>query len=196
MKAGETPTHKQEARMRGQSLLVASLALIGAAMASAQAPAAAQNYYGDRGCEQQQQQRMVAGAIIGGVAGAVLGNNVAARNAQTEGAVLGGVAGAAAGAAIGRATADCDSNYRDSYGYNQRAPDPYYNDSGNYGYGYGQQNSGYGYGHPQNSGYGYSQPQQECRWGEQRVRDRRGRWVTQDVYLCQGPDGVWRESRY
>lgn len=170
--------------MRGQSLLVAAAALVMTAVAGAQAPAAAQNYYGDPHCQQQRQNRMVAGAVIGGLAGAVLGNNVAADNAQTEGTVLGGVAGAAAGAAIGRATANCDTSYSDNYGYHDRAPDPYYDSSGNYGYGY----SGAGYG----SGYGYGAPPQECRWGEQRVRDRRGRWQTQDVYLCQGPDGVWR----
>jgi uncharacterized protein YcfJ len=168
--------------MRGQSLLVAAAALVMTTVAMAPAPAMAQTYYSDPNCQQQRQNRMVAGALIGGVAGAVLGNNVAARNAQTEGTVLGGVAGAAAGAAIGRATANCESNYRNDYGYHDRARDPYYDSSGNYGHGY----SGAGY------RYGYGAPPQECRWGEQRVRDRHGRWQTQDVYLCQGADGVWR----
>lgn len=184
--------------MRGQALLLAGLALVMTAFASAQAPAAAQNSYRDPNCQQQQQNRMVAGALIGGVAGAVLGNNAAARNAQTEGTVLGGAVGAAAGAAIGRATANCQQAYNQSYGYNNRAPDPYYGNSGyggNQGYpnsGYSQ--SGYGYNNAGQSGYGYGygQPQQECRWGEQRVRDRSGRWQTQDVYLCLDADGVWR----
>lgn len=178
--------------MRGQSLLVAVAALVTAAVAGAQTPAAAQSYYGDPHCQQQRQNRMAAGALIGGLAGAVLGNNVAADNAQTEGTVLGGVAGAVAGAAIGRATAGCDTADRQRYGYHNNAPHSSYSNNGVHGYsgagysgaGYGSSGGGYG--------YGYGHPPQECRWGEQRVRDRRGRWQTQDVYLCQGADGVWR----
>jgi surface antigen len=41
------------------------------------------------------------GAIIGGIAGAVLGNVIAGRGNRTLGTLLGGVAGAAAGSAIG-----------------------------------------------------------------------------------------------
>jgi hypothetical protein len=45
----------------------------------------------------------VGGGVIGAIAGAVLGSNVAARNARPEGAIVGGVLGAAAGSAIGHA---------------------------------------------------------------------------------------------
>jgi hypothetical protein len=193
--------------MRGQSLLVAVAALVTAAVAGAQTPAAAQSYYGDPHCQQQRQNRMAAGALIGGLAGAVLGNNVAADNAQTEGTVLGGVAGAVAGAAIGRATAGCDTADRQRYGYHNNAPHSSYSNNTVHGYsghgysghgysGHGYSGAGYsgaGYGSSGGGyGYGYGHPPQECRWGEQRVRDRRGRWQTQDVYLCQGADGVWR----
>jgi CheY-like chemotaxis protein len=42
-------------------------------------------------CAQKKQNRMLVGGAIGAVAGAVLGNNTAARNAQSEGSILGGV---------------------------------------------------------------------------------------------------------
>ncbi|MFZ4120660.1 MAG: glycine zipper 2TM domain-containing protein [Caulobacterales bacterium] len=171
--------------MRATALIVAGLTTLVMALGAA-APAQAQAYGVDPHCAQQRQNRMVAGALIGGVAGAVLGNNVAARNAQTEGTVLGGAVGAAAGAAIGRQSARCDNNAYSQY--QQRAPDPYYNPSGLYG---APPQNGY-YGTSNAGGYGYGSPQQECRWGEQRIRDRNGRWQSQDVYLCQGPDGVWR----
>jgi hypothetical protein len=62
-------------------------------------------------CEQQRDQRTTAGTIIGGIAGAVVGGNVADRKNRTEGAVLGGVVGAVAGNAIARSSADCDRAY-------------------------------------------------------------------------------------
>ena len=48
-----------------------------------------------------QQGNAVAGAIIGGALGAVVGSNVAGRGNRTEGAVIGGALGATAGASIG-----------------------------------------------------------------------------------------------
>lgn len=62
-------------------------------------------------CEQQRDERTAAGTIIGGIAGAVVGGNVADRKNRTEGAVLGGVVGAVAGNAIARSSADCDRAY-------------------------------------------------------------------------------------
>ena len=52
-------------------------------------------------CQQQQNNRAVGGAIIGGIAGAVLGSNLSRGNGRTGGAVIGGVAGAAVGADVG-----------------------------------------------------------------------------------------------
>ncbi len=53
----------------------------------------------------------VAGGLIGALAGAVLGSNIAGRGDRTEGAVLGGIAGAVVGGAVGNANDryKCDS---------------------------------------------------------------------------------------
>jgi hypothetical protein len=72
----------------------------------------------------------VTAGAIGAIAGALLGSNVAARNARTEGAVLGAVVGGALGAGVGRANDryKCDPNgpyftrdqtiaYREANGY-------------------------------------------------------------------------------
>jgi hypothetical protein len=61
----------------------------------------------------------VAGGLLGGTAGAVIGSNVAARNARTEGALLGGLLGVIAGAAVGNHTAACTSQ-----GYSSASPPP------------------------------------------------------------------------
>jgi hypothetical protein len=63
----------------------------------------------------------VAGGIIGALAGAALGSNVAARNARTEGAVLGAVVGGGLGAAVG--------NANDKYKCDNRGPYFSYNDT-------------------------------------------------------------------
>ena len=90
--------------MRGQALFAATAFAL---MAIAQ-PASAQSYpsYHDehvelqRQCAQSRQNRTVGGAIIGGLAGALLGREVADRGVRGEGAALGAVVGAAAGAGI------------------------------------------------------------------------------------------------
>ncbi|MDP3659189.1 glycine zipper 2TM domain-containing protein [Phenylobacterium sp.] len=67
-------------------------------------------------CRQRSNNNAVAGGLIGAIAGAALGSNVAARNARTEGAVLGAVVGGALGANIGKSTAKCDeTGYYFSY---------------------------------------------------------------------------------
>jgi hypothetical protein len=81
-----------------------------------------------------------AGGIIGALAGAALGSNVAARNARPEGAVLGAVVGGAIGANIGKNSANCDqTGYY--YSYNQTMPyreamDDRRGNSGQYNYSY------------------------------------------------------------
>ncbi|WP_372784086.1 glycine zipper domain-containing protein [Phenylobacterium sp.] len=62
-----------------------------------------------------------AGAIIGALAGAALGSNVAGRGVRTEGAVLGGVVGAGIGGAVG--------NANDRYRCDSRGPYYSYNDT-------------------------------------------------------------------
>jgi uncharacterized protein YcfJ len=129
---------KEERIMRGKAL--AAAAVLAGSLAIQ--PAAAQQYrtYHDahvanhQQCQQARNSRMVGGAIIGGIAGALLGRDVADRGVRGEGALLGAVVGATAGGAIGRNTARCDrvpeGAYDPYYGQAQeRYPnDPYYDD--------------------------------------------------------------------
>ena len=66
-------------------------------------------YYYDA-CKRDQTGRGTLGAVLGGGAGAVIGSNVAARNARTEGALLGGLLGAIAGGVVGNTSAACTSD--------------------------------------------------------------------------------------
>lgn len=93
--------------------------------ASAYAP------YRNHPCEQRRDSNQVAGGLIGALAGAALGSNVAAANARTEGAVLGGLVGAAIGANIGRETAQCDNDgYYFTYDQTRPYRDGYYDNRG------------------------------------------------------------------
>ena len=91
---------------------LAGLALLSAGAAQAQSPYGANTgqdrsgYYYDA-CKRDQTQRGTVGAVLGGGAGAVIGSNVAARNARTEGALLGGLLGAIAGGMVGNKSAAC-----------------------------------------------------------------------------------------
>jgi hypothetical protein len=183
--------------MRGQALVFAAAALAAVIAAPAQADpyrTYSQSGYSqtDPWCAQQKQNRMLAGAAIGGIAGAVLGKQLAARKNNTEGAVLGGATGAAAGALIGRATACNGAAPAQNYnGYTQPGYDPNYN-QGAYNTGYGQDTPYYGA--PSNQ-VGYGAPQrQDCRWGTNITRDPDGREMRESVYMCRGADGVWRRA--
>lgn len=189
--------------MRGQAL-----AVVGAFMAAALAtPAAAQNYgqqaYHDGHVQQQQycsQRRngnTAAGAVLGGLAGAVLGSQAASRGHRTDGSVLGAVVGATAGAMIARSNSRCQQTPQGSYdprAQGQYSQDPYADP-------YGQQpyrNGGYDdddlYGGPQPSGYGGNgyRRNDECRMGQMITRDPYGREYRENVMMCRGRDGVWR----
>ena len=61
-------------------------------------------------CEQRAQNR-VAGTVVGGVAGALLGSAVAGRNDKAAGAVVGGIAGAVVGNQLAKGPADCQHAY-------------------------------------------------------------------------------------
>lgn len=77
--------------------------------------------YRDSPCERRRGNNTTAGGVIGALAGAAIGSNVAAGGVRTEGAVLGAVVGGVAGASIGRSTARCDdSGYY--YSYDQTRP--------------------------------------------------------------------------
>lgn len=175
--------------MRGQALFAASAL---AMMAFAQ-PAAAQQYrtYHDehvatQQCQQSQRNRTVGGALIGGIAGAVLGHNVAGgHGSRDEGTALGAIVGAVAGGAIGRNTANCDTQVRGSYDpyYGQAQQGPYYGDNDDDLYGGEYAQSGY------RDRYG-----RECEPMDIVRRDRYGRRYTEEVMMCRGRDGEWRPA--
>jgi hypothetical protein len=87
----------------------ASLAAMGAAEAQPLDPA----------CVRANQNNTMTGAVVGGVAGAVLGSAVAGHHEKTEGAVLGGVGGAVVGGMIANS-----NNHPCPEGYVYRAPPP------------------------------------------------------------------------
>ena len=136
--------------MRGQVLIAVS-ALALAAFAQ---PASAQQYrsYGDeyaaqsQACQQSHANRTLGGAAIGGVAGAVIGNNVTSRGHHDRGSLVGGIAGAILGGIIGNSTAreqpqcqgQVSGNYDPYYGqaqppYGDRYADNGYRDDDRYG---------------------------------------------------------------
>lgn len=188
--------------MRGQAWILAGLTVGGVFATTVQASAQSYGYQGggyvrDTNCDQDRQNRALIGGAIGGIAGAVLGRQVAARNAKTEGAVLGGVAGAAAGAMIGHNSAGCANQPVAQGGYQPNVwdQDAYSRQGGGYGYGAGQTSYG---GDPSLRGGPYdsygSNRGRDCRFGEVITRDPGGREVRDRVYMCRGADGVWRAS--
>lgn len=94
--------------------------------------------YRDSPCERRRDGNTTAGAIIGALAGAAIGSNVAANGARTEGAVLGALVGGGVGGAIGRNSARCDD---DGYWYSRDQTISYREA----GYRRGQRSGRYGY---------------------------------------------------
>jgi Glycine zipper 2TM domain len=167
-----------------------------AATAAFTAPSlvAAQNYgYAPptQGCQQSVNNNRLAGGVVGALAGAALGKQVSGRNARSEGQVLGAVIGAVAGSEIGRRRVACDD-----YAYRGTQPAPR---QGAY------QQNGYGYSNYDNRGndngyqdrayqasYRPPEPQrQQCGWGESSIRQPDGRFMTQNVWMCQASNGQW-----
>src|ERR1700761_1948788 len=74
--------------------------------ASAQAQPAYNNY---NACDRDAGNRGIAGALIGGGLGAVVGSQAAANHHRTDGSLLGGALGAIAGGVIGNKTASCNT---------------------------------------------------------------------------------------
>ena len=87
----------------------AMLALSVAPSASAQSgpPVAGPGYSNYDPCQRDANGRAVAGAVVGGAGGAIVGSQMAASGHRRDGSLLGGVVGAIAGAAIGHNTAAC-----------------------------------------------------------------------------------------
>lgn len=177
--------------MRGQAFV----AVTALATALAVQPAAAQRYptYHDeyvatqQQCQQSRNGNTVVGAALGGIAGAVLGSNAAARGHRSDGGLLGAVVGAAAGAAIARSNTRCPQVPQGSY-------DPYNGQSyQTYPDGYGRDpydNSGLEGGPYRQSGY--DGRYDDCRMGQVITRDPYGREYRENVEMCRGADGVWR----
>lgn len=105
--------------------LVPAAALVAATVFSAAAPASAQGYRYSDDCTRRIHNNGTTGAIVGGLAGAVVGSNLARGGGRTGGAILGGAAGAALGNSIARSsTKDRCRGHR--YVYRSGYPAPYY----------------------------------------------------------------------
>jgi uncharacterized protein YcfJ len=147
------------------------IAVITGAVAALAAGAIATPTFAQDYCHEHRQSNGTAGAVVGGLAGAVLGSQVAGHGARTEGSVIGGIAGALIGNSIGRSSAKCDGyGYYDGrydHGRYYSAPaysSGYYNNrydgryDGRYGYNgyYGRHHdSGYYNNGYYNNGYSY-----------------------------------------
>lgn len=240
-------------------LLTPALLAASALAMTAPSLAQAQTYNSHRAqdCETSRQNRQVAGALIGGILGAVIGNELAddsnnnRRGRDHYGRGHGGgwghghrgrhdryihrdrgnaeevgtIAGAGVGALIGAGIAggdDCGQqgyrNTRDPYagkpsGYDYQ--DSYYDNgysdgySDDYYYAEGTGGGDYRYEDYGSSGelLGGSQDRSEarvyttsasangqCQWSQTRRLDARGQAFTDQVYMCQGSDGIWRPA--
>ena len=83
-----------------------SVALTAAiAVGAVASPSLAQDYYGPRNavadCQVAKHQDQTAGGLLGALAGAVIGSNIAHGGGRTGGALIGAAAGAAGGSNIG-----------------------------------------------------------------------------------------------
>lgn len=175
--------------MRTQALI--ALAAMAGALCVAQ-PAAAQDYYDDRydgrqQCEQDRRDRVIGSALIGAIAGGVLGNNIAAGGHQGDGTLVGGLFGGLTGAALAAGRGDdCTDRYADDRDdeYSEVYDEgPYADDDGYYDEGRlrGSHDRRYA--------------EAECRWGDMTTYDRRGRARgSERVWMCQDRDGVWRPA--
>ena len=70
--------------------------------------------WAQQSCVDRRDNNKAAGAIIGGILGAVVGSNVSGRGSKTGGSIIGGALGAVAGSAIAgnsTNTADCPPGY-------------------------------------------------------------------------------------
>ncbi len=95
--------------MRTMLALVAAVAITAPTLAVPQYAFAqsARSYGSGDVCASQKRQAGNKGALVGGLLGAVVGSQVAARGAKTEGAVLGGAVGAVAGNQIAKKNVRC-----------------------------------------------------------------------------------------
>jgi hypothetical protein len=138
--------------MSNRFVISALIAATAAGALAAPTISSAQPYYRDD-CRAKERSNGTAGAVIGGIAGALLGSSVAPHHGnRAGGAAIGGVTGALVGNSIGRSSgkSNCYSQgyYRDGRysSYDNRgyaAPTYYYNNRNDGRYGYNSYNYNY-----------------------------------------------------
>ncbi len=133
---------------------LACLTLAAASLTPLALPAAAQQSY-NSACNQVKNDRQAMGAVLGGLAGGLIGNQSAGRGARDEGTALGLVVGGLVGSQIAKGDIRCPSNVYTAapqYGYDPSA-DRYAQERYNSGYSaysqpysdeYGTYSDGYG----------------------------------------------------
>jgi Glycine zipper 2TM domain len=190
-----------------KKLILLSLAagfLVAPSFVMAQGAYNYQGYNPNTNCQQSVNDGRTAGGIVGALAGAALGSNVAGRGVRTEGAVLGAVVGAVAGSQIGGNRIACDDQYQ--YERNRRSGDnrnynysnrPYSNNGFD---GYNSYNNNYynnnnrrhhhsyqysNYATPSNWG------NDSCGWGMASYALPNGTMVSDRVYMCRQRNGDW-----
>jgi hypothetical protein len=175
------------------ALLAATVAVVLTAAMAIPGVSSAQPYdetYAAQACQQQQNNRAIGGAILGGLAGAAIGNSVSHGYNRTGGTVVGGVAGAAVGAGVGSATTNCQADY-------PPPPPPGY-DGGRGPYDNGPPPPGYDGGPgpydngppPPGAENGY--PGQGCGWATRQITYPDGATTRDSVRACQDQSGRWR----
>jgi hypothetical protein len=197
---------------RALILAAASLAAV-AAPGAASAQSYGSSYYNDgripQECQQQLNNQRLTGAVVGGIAGALLGRSVSARQSRTGAGAIGAVVGAIAGSEVARGRLTCDDAYRSQqsyrtddrrYGYDDRRYDnrgyhdnrryqPSSNDYYNNGYGndYGRNQSWQTSYPTQYSAYG----REVCGWGKAILKTPDGDAQTNNVWMCRAQNGAW-----
>jgi hypothetical protein len=195
----------RQAALAACAAVLAGVALVPAAAHAQQYGSAYDQrgqYYYD-GCRRETNGRTAVGAILGGIAGMALGNNITNdrfvdRRGRVHdndtGAAVGAIAGAIAGGSIGRGSAACVPeplpqqrySYNDGYSY---TPDysrtPRYDD-----YYYDRYQSEPAYAPPAYDDYGYGG--RGCRMVESRIRMPDGRPQTRMVRACPDSQGRYQ----
>ena len=189
------------------SSLAATLALSAPAIVSAQTYDNNNRNYGSvsQECQQSLNNNRLAGGAIGAVAGAVLGKQIAGRNARKEGTVLGAVVGAVAGSQIAKGRVACDDQVYRGYEPNQRQDrQEGYRNQGYQDYGYSKDDRYVDYrpsrrGHHRDDDRAYQATytppvvsRQECGWGEAALRRPDGLYERQQVWMCRDNRGQWQ----
>lgn len=136
--------------MKIAALSTTALALVGAVAAATPSfahdyPAYGYGYGGGDPCAAQQHESGATGAVLGGLAGALLGSSLAGHHARGGGAAIGAVAGAVIGNNIARSSArSSDVCQARDYGYVSYRGDAPYRGYAPYGGAYYRSSYGYG----------------------------------------------------